>query len=128
MADFWILTARKTTESGSLMRDIDMFICDVNAPGQKIVVEEYFENLGLYQIPYGRNHIDVRIPEEQRLIPQTNGIQMLLDMLHRSRFQFPAMGLGFIKRNLDECGTTFYRYPCISCREKSFRNSALCYK
>jgi len=27
---------------------------------------------------------------------------MLLDMLHRSRFQFPAMGLGFIKRNLDE--------------------------
>lgn len=102
MADFWILTARKTTDTGSLMRDIDMFICDVNAPEQKIVVEEYFENLGLYQIPYGRNHIDVRIPAEQRLIPNTNGIQMLLDMLHRSRFQFPAMGLGFIKRNLDE--------------------------
>jgi hypothetical protein len=27
---------------------------------------------------------------------------MLLDLLHRSRFQFPAMGLGFIKRMLDE--------------------------
>ncbi len=102
MADFWILTARKRTDSGSLMRDIDMFICDVSAPGQKIVVEEYFENLGLYQIPYGRNKIDVFIPEEQKLIPHSNGIQMLLDMLHRSRFQFPAMGLGFIKRNLDE--------------------------
>lgn len=102
MADFWILTARKTNETGSLMRDIDMFICDVNAPRQKIIVEEYFENLGLYQIPYGRNHIDVYIPEEQRLIPQTSGIQMLLDMLHRSRYQFPAMGLGFIKRMLDE--------------------------
>jgi len=102
MADFWLLTARKKTESGALMRDIDMFICDVNAPRQQIKVEEYFENLGLYQIPYGRNHLDVYIPEEQRLIPRTNGVQMLLDLLHRSRFQFPGMGLGFIKRILDE--------------------------
>ncbi len=102
MADFWVLTARRISESGSLMHDIDMFICDVNAPRQKIVVEEYFENLGLYQIPYGRNRIDVYIPEEQKLIPQTTGIQMLLDLLHRSRFQFPGMGLGFIKRILDE--------------------------
>ena len=102
MADFWLLTARQKTESGSLMRDIDMFICDVHAPEQKIVVEEYFENLGLYQIPYGRNYIDVYIPEKQRLIPRTTGVQMLLDLLHRSRFQFPGMGLGFIKRILDE--------------------------
>jgi alkylation response protein AidB-like acyl-CoA dehydrogenase len=102
MADFWVLTARRQTDNGSLMRDIDMFVCDVNAPRQEIVVEEYFENLGLYQIPYGRNHIDVHIPAEQRLIPESNGIQMLLDMLHRSRYQFPAMGLGFMKRNLDE--------------------------
>lgn len=102
MADFWLLTARRKTESGSLMRDIDMFICEDSAPGQKIIVEEYFENLGLYQIPYGRNYIDVHIPEEQRLIPHTNGIKMLLDLLHRSRFQFPGMGMGFIKRMLDE--------------------------
>ena len=102
MADFWLLTGRKKTESGSLMRDIDMFICDIHAPRQQIVVEEYFENLGLYQIPYGRNHLDVYIPEEQKLIPKTTGIQMLLDLLHRSRFQFPGMGLGFIKRILDE--------------------------
>jgi alkylation response protein AidB-like acyl-CoA dehydrogenase len=102
MADFWLLTGRKKSESGDLMRDIDMFICDVNSPRQQIIVEEYFENLGLYQIPYGRNHIDVFIPEEQRLIPHTTGIQMLLDLLHRSRFQFPGMGLGFIKRILDE--------------------------
>jgi len=102
MADFWLLTARRKSDSGSLMRDIDMFICDVNAPHQQIIVEEYFENLGLYQIPYGRNHIDVYIPQEQRLIPHTSGIQMLLDLLHRSRFQFPGMGLGFIQRILDE--------------------------
>lgn len=102
MADFWLLTARKKSDSGHLLRDIDMFVCDVNAPRQKIVVEEYFENLGLYQIPYGRNIIDVYIPEEQKLIPHTTGVQMLLDLLHRSRFQFPAMGLGFVKRIMDE--------------------------
>jgi alkylation response protein AidB-like acyl-CoA dehydrogenase len=92
MADYWLLTARRKSDSGNLMRDIDMFICDVNSPRQQIIVEEYFENLGLYQIPYGRNHIDVYIPEDQRLIPPATGIQMLLDLLHRSRFQFPGMG------------------------------------
>jgi alkylation response protein AidB-like acyl-CoA dehydrogenase len=105
MADFWLLTARRKTESGGLMRDIDMFVCDNHAHGQNIVVEEYFENLGLYQIPYGRNHLDVLIPQEQKLIPKTNGVQMLLDLLHRSRFQFPGMGLGFIKRIMDEAIT-----------------------
>ena len=102
MADFWLLTARQKTASGSLMRDIEMFICNNNIPQQHIVVEEYFENLGLYQIPYGRNHLDVFIPESQKLVPKTNGVQMLLDLLHRSRFQFPGMGLGFIQRLMDE--------------------------
>lgn len=102
MADFWLLTARRKDDAGNLLRDIEMFICDVNAPGQRIVVEEYFENLGLYQIPYGRNHIDVIIPEVQKLIPHTTGVKMLLDLLHRSRFQFPGMSLGFIRRILDE--------------------------
>jgi alkylation response protein AidB-like acyl-CoA dehydrogenase len=102
MADFWLLTARRKSESGSLMRDIDMFISENSASRQNILVEEYFENLGLYQIPYGRNHIDVYIPEEQRLIPHSTGIKMLLDLLHRSRFQFPGMGMGFINRLLDE--------------------------
>ena len=105
MADYWILTARRRTNTGGLMRDIEMFVCDVHTPGQNIVVEEYFENLGLYQIPYGRNNIDVYIPEEKKLIPKSNGIQMMLDLLHRSRFQFPGMGLGIIKRILDEAIT-----------------------
>lgn len=105
MADFWLLAARRKSESGSLMRDIDLFICENGASRQKILVEEFFENLGLYQIPYGRNHIDVYIPCDQRLIPHTTGIKMLLDLLHRSRFQFPGMGMGFIRRMLDEAIT-----------------------
>lgn len=102
MADFWLLTARKKAPHGGLMRDVDFFICDTSVPTQKIKVEEYFENLGLYQIPYGRNILDVNVPKSQRLIPHTTGVMMMLDLLHRSRLQFPGMGLGFIQRMLDE--------------------------
>lgn len=101
-AEYWLLTARERSASGDLKRDIDFFICDVNSPGQQIVVEEYYENLGLYQIPYGRNRLDVEIPEMQRLIPESTGVKMMLDLLHRSRMQFPGMAMGFVQRLLDE--------------------------
>lgn len=101
-AEYWLLTARQKTESGSLQRDIDFFVCDVNAPDQQIVVEELFENLGLYAIPYGRNHLDVKVPSTHKLIPHSTGVKMMLDLLHRSRMQFPGMAMGFIQRMLDE--------------------------
>jgi alkylation response protein AidB-like acyl-CoA dehydrogenase len=78
-ADYWLLTARRKTSGGDLMRDIEFFVSDNNLPGQGIEVEEYFENLGLYMIPYGRNKIDIRIPKLYRLEPKTNGIAMLQD-------------------------------------------------
>jgi alkylation response protein AidB-like acyl-CoA dehydrogenase len=101
-ADFWLLTARRRDDSGQLDRDIDFFICDVTRPEQRVVVEEFYRNLGLYMIPYGRNRIDVRVPEAARLQPQSTGIMMMLDLLHRSRTQFPGMGMGFLQRILDE--------------------------
>jgi alkylation response protein AidB-like acyl-CoA dehydrogenase len=101
-ADYWLLTARERLESGELARDIDFFICDVHSAGQTIIVEEYFDNPGLVQIPYGRNLIDVRIPHICRLEPKTTGIKLLLDLLHRSRLHFPGMALGFIHRMMDE--------------------------
>lgn len=101
-ADFWLLTAREQMKNGDLKRDIDFFLCDVNQKGQQIVVEEFFDNLGLYQIPYGRNKIEVEVPLLHRLQPHTTGIKLLLDLLHRSRLQFPGMALGFIQRMLDE--------------------------
>jgi alkylation response protein AidB-like acyl-CoA dehydrogenase len=101
-AEFWLLTARERTASGDLKRDIDFFVCDVTAPGQHIEVEEYFENLGLYQIPYGRNRLNLEIPASQKLVPHSTGVKMMLDLLHRSRMQFPGMAIGFIQRMLDE--------------------------
>ncbi len=101
-ADFWLVTARKFTPTGELTRDIDFFVTDNNNPAQHIPMVERYNNLGLYAIPYGVNAIDVVVPEDQKLTPESTGIKLMLDMLHRSRLQFPGMGMGFIKRLLDE--------------------------
>ncbi|MBB2148849.1 acyl-CoA dehydrogenase [Pedobacter gandavensis] len=102
MADYWIIAARNENENGDLGRDIDFFLCDITKPKQEIVVEELYDNPGLYMIPYGLNQLDLVVPKNFRLQPETTGIKMMLDILHRSRMQFPGMGMGFIKRMLDE--------------------------
>ncbi|MCH8569227.1 MAG: acyl-CoA/acyl-ACP dehydrogenase [Balneolales bacterium] len=99
-ADYWVLTARRKDSKGNLSRDIDFFIHSKANGG--IVVEEVFNNLGLYMLPYGRNQINTTLQEDSKLIPKTTGVKMMLDILHRSRLQFPGMAMGFIKRNLDE--------------------------
>jgi len=101
-ADFWIVAARKDLGNGDLARDIDFFVTDNTVTAQHIQVESYYNNLGLYMIPYGLNKIDISIPKNQRLKVESTGIKMMLDILHRSRMQFPGMGMGFIKRMLDE--------------------------
>ena len=101
-ADFWLVTARKKNENGDLTRDIDFFVTDNAQEDQKIVVEKRYNNLGLYAIPYGVNNLDLQVPVDQKLVPGTTGIKLMLDTLHRSRLQFPGMGMGFIKRMLDE--------------------------
>lgn len=102
MADYWLIASRKTNENGELGRDIDFFLSDEAQPAQKIKVTEYYDNPGLYMIPYGLNDLDIQVPQNHKLIPETTGIKMMLDILHRSRMQFPGMGMGFIKRMLDE--------------------------
>ncbi len=102
LADYWLITSRSKNDQGQLGRDIDFFICDVTQENQKIIVEELFDNLGLYMIPYGRNKLNLVIPEKFKLEPESTGIKMMLDILHRSRMQFPGMGMGFLKRMLDE--------------------------
>jgi alkylation response protein AidB-like acyl-CoA dehydrogenase len=101
-ADFFLVAARRQGPNGDLGRDIDFFVADMNRPEQMIEVEEFYENLGLYMIPYGRNHVDIQVPEGHRLQPESTGIKMMLDILHRSRIEFPGMGMGFLQRILDE--------------------------
>lgn len=102
LADYWLVAARSHTESGRLSRDVDFFVCDTHDPDQAPQVEEIFDNLGLHLIPYGRSRIDLRVPEAHRLVPASTGLKMMLDMLHRSRFQFPGMAMGYLRRLLDE--------------------------
>jgi len=116
-ADYWLLTARQLNPPKGLGRDIDFFICDANAYGQQVVVEERFNNLGLYMIPYGRNRIDVTIPATHRLVPKSTGIKMMLDTLHRSRMQFPAMAIGFLTRILHEAS--------VHCRDRMVGGKSL---
>jgi len=102
LADYWIIASRKALDNGELGRDIDFFISDNSIPKQQVVVEELYDNAGLYMIPYGLNKLDLEVPANFKLQPETTGIKMMLDILHRSRMQFPGMGMGFIKRMLDE--------------------------
>jgi len=99
-ADFWLITARGYDSKGELGRDIGFFVHDSTNGG--IEVEEYFKNLGLYMLPYGRNKIDIKVPETYRLQPRSTGVTMMLDILHRSRLQFPGMSTGHLNRMLDE--------------------------
>ncbi|MGV8879130.1 MAG: acyl-CoA dehydrogenase family protein [Sphingobacteriaceae bacterium] len=102
LANYWLIASRNELDNGELARDIDFFICDVSQEKQQVVVEELYDNAGLYQIPYGLNKLDLEVPDNFKLVPETTGIKMMLDILHRSRLQFPGMGMGFIKRMLDE--------------------------
>lgn len=102
LADYWLMTSRPKKENGDLGRDIDFFICDESKPEQRIIVEELFNNIGLYPIPYGRNNVDIMVPQEYKLVPESTGLKLMIDLLHRSRLQFPGMGMGFLQRMLDE--------------------------
>lgn len=99
-ADFWLITARELDDKGELTRDIGFFIHESSNGG--IDVEEYYENLGLLMLPYGRNRVDIEVPSSYRLQPKSTGVKMMLDILHRSRLQFGGMGTGFLQRMLDE--------------------------
>ncbi|TVR89960.1 MAG: acyl-CoA dehydrogenase [Spirochaetaceae bacterium] len=99
-ADFWLLTARGETERGDLERTISFFVWDKSLGG--IEVEEYYPSLGLYMIPYGRSKLDTVLPADHRLSAKQGGVRMMLDLLHRSRLQFPGMAMGYLRRLLDE--------------------------
>lgn len=103
LADYWLITSRNQGVNGKLDRDIDFFIADNSHCEQRVHVSEYYNNLGLYMIPYGINQLqNIRVPKTYKLTPESTGLKLMLDLLHRSRMQFPGMGMGFIKRMFDE--------------------------
>lgn len=102
IADYWLMTCRPQKDGGDLGRDIDFFVCDEQQVAQRIKVLELYNNIGLYPIPYGKNEVDIMVPEEQKLVPESTGLKLMIDLLHRSRLQFPGMAMGFIQRMLDE--------------------------
>src|SRR5699024_320823 len=55
MADYWLVVAREKMNSGKLSRDVSFFLTENNKSAQKINVDHYFNNPGLFMIPYGLN-------------------------------------------------------------------------
>jgi alkylation response protein AidB-like acyl-CoA dehydrogenase len=102
LADYWIVSSRHIDEKGNLGRDIDFFISDEQQVNQRIEVVEYYNNMGLYLIPYGKNKINIQVPEQFKLQPESTGLKLMVDLLHRSRYHISGMGMGFVKRMLDE--------------------------
>ncbi len=116
-ADYWLVASRQAKENGGLGRDISLFVTDNAVPSQHIPLIERYENNGLYPISYGLNSLDIEVPESHELQPESTGIKMLMDTLHRSRMQFPGMAMGFLKRVLED--TTEY------CNNRLVRGNSL---
>ena len=102
IADYWVLTCREVMSNGNLSRDIDFFINDNNHPEQKIKTTKYYNTGGLETITYGLNEIDIAVPEHYRFNKVSTGIKAMLDCLHRSRIQFSGMGMGYMRRLMEE--------------------------
>jgi len=139
MADYWLMAARGKDSKGELSRDISFFIHDTRNGG--IEVEEFYNNLGLYMLPYGKNKVDIEVPADHKLEPKGTGITLMLDLLHRSRLQFPGMGMGFLKRMMEEAvehcrsrmvgGTSLLNYDQVKARVAKLQSyftvcSAMC--
>ena len=68
--------------------------------------------------------------KKNKLIPESTGLKLMMDLLHRSRLQFPGMAIGFVKRMLDEavehCNKRFVSgKPLIALDQVKFRISQL---
>lgn len=100
LADYWLITARELNPNGKLGRDISIFVHDTRNGG--IDVAEYYPNLGIHMLPYGKNKVNINVKASHKLQPKGTGITMLLDVLHKSRLHFSGMGMGFLKRTLDD--------------------------
>ena len=139
MADYWLMTAREKGSNGELSRDISFFIHDTRNGG--IEVKEYYNNLGLYMLPYGKNVVNIEVPADHKLKPKGTGITLMLDLLHRSRLQFPGMGMGFLRRMMEEAidhcrtrivgGTNLLNYDQVKARVAKIQSyftvcSAMC--
>ena len=88
-----------------------------------------------------RNVVDIEVPADHKLEPKGTGITLMLDLLHRSRLQFPGMGMGFLRRMMEEAvehcrtrivgGTNLMNYDQVKARVAKIQSyftvcSAMC--
>ncbi len=71
-------------------------------PPKHTGLKNFITTSGYIPSHMGRILLISRFPNSIKLEPESTGLKMMMDLLHRSRFHFPGMGMGFIRRNLDE--------------------------
>lgn len=98
LADHWVVAARGQKKDGSLGRDLSLFVCDQT----DIEVDTYYHNLGLAELPYGKNVIDSTVSQERKLNANVSGMRLMQDLLHKSRLEFPGMASGYLRNIRDE--------------------------
>lgn len=98
LADHWVVAARSEKDDGTLGRDISLFVCDQT----DIDVDTYYHNLGLAELPYGKNLVDTTVGEERKLNANVSGMRLMQDLLHKSRMEFPGMAAGYLRHIRDE--------------------------
>ncbi|MDX1418519.1 MAG: acyl-CoA dehydrogenase family protein [Rubricoccaceae bacterium] len=102
VADYWLVAAREDAGDAGLKHDVRLFLLDTADPSQRPRVVQHYDSLGLYSIPYGRSTVDAYVPEAHMIGAQAVGLDVLMDILARSRLAFAGMGMGYLRRLADE--------------------------
>lgn len=100
VGEYWLVSARKGREPGTLGRDVDFFIVRSNQPGYRC--EQLYPAAGLASISYGLTRFDVHVPAEDKLCGPHTNIRIMYDILNRSRISIASIAAGATRRLVDE--------------------------
>ncbi len=51
-------------------------------------------------IPYGLNKIDIKVPEANKLVPESTGLKMMLDISSQKQISVSGNGNGLFAENV----------------------------
>jgi len=90
-ADWWIVCARQYAG-----KEFGYFVHRRSEGG--FVTTEVYDSLGLKNLGYGLNDIDILVPAQRRLDKRRSGLGDTAEILCASRFSKAAMSSGFLRR------------------------------
>lgn len=128
MGDYWLVSARKAREAGTLGREVDFFIVRSDQPGYNF--EQTYPAAGLAAISYGLTRFDVHVPGDHKLCGPGTNIRVLYDILNRSRISISSIATGATRRLLNDAeswcaGRVVFGKPLAAYEQVQHRLAAL---